>query len=158
MTGRQASIASWSHQLCVYISIQADLFPIYLRAISNPTLSRQMTGIQNTSFAHVFMCCATKNAKVTIVALSSLRHLIILHAVMVPLSAIPSTIDLSNNERLHVARCRHTAQDPPDSPLPRHQLPHHSQQTTRKHTRFRSVLPLLFPDGWTSPPSAFQAT
>jgi hypothetical protein len=27
-----------------------------------------------------------------------------------------------------------------------------------QRTRFRSVLPLLFPDGWTSPPSAFQAT
>ncbi|KAI0266645.1 hypothetical protein BGY98DRAFT_462744 [Russula aff. rugulosa BPL654] len=96
-----------------------------------------MTGIQNTSFAHVFMCCATKTAKVITVALSSLQRLIILHAVTASLSAIPSTIDHSNNERLHVARCRHTAQDPPDTLLSLvTNFLHHSQRTTRKRTCF----------------------
>ena len=37
------------------------------------------------------------------------------------------------NEQLHFARCRHTAQDPPNSSLRHHHLPvlsHHSRQTT----------------------------
>ena len=48
-----------------------------------------------------------------------------------------------NNERLHVARRRHTAQDPPDSPLPHHQFPHHTRQTTRKRTCISLVPSLL---------------
>ena len=41
-----------------------------------------------------------------------------------------------NNERLHVVRCRYTAQDPPNSPLPHR---HHSRQSTCKRTCFCSV-------------------
>ncbi|KAI0268493.1 hypothetical protein BGY98DRAFT_1190607 [Russula aff. rugulosa BPL654] len=47
------------------IAIQSDLLSIYLRAIPIPTLSRQMTGIQNTSFApsSCFILHASRNEK-----------------------------------------------------------------------------------------------
>jgi hypothetical protein len=68
-----------------------------------------------------------------------------------------------NNERLHVARRRHTAQNPPDPPLPYHQFPRHSRPATCKRTCFRFVLPFCL-DGWTDwhtleigPASVFQA-
>ena len=48
-----------------------------------------------------------------------------------PYAPAPSLPSRPSSEQLHVARCRHTAHDPQDSSLPRHQPAHHSQQTTR---------------------------
>jgi hypothetical protein len=65
------------------------------------------------------MGCAVKNAKVIAIALSSLKRLIALRAVTLSQAAIPAITQ--TNEQLHVARSRHTVQEPPDYPLPHHQ-------------------------------------
>ena len=113
----QTTIAPLSRASCTSISIQDDL-------------SRQMTGIREHFLRPVFMGCSTKQAKVIIIALGSLQRLIALRAaVCVEFSRILAY--LPSYERPLVARCRHV---PPGSPLPHHQLSHHSWQTTRKRT------------------------
>jgi Guanine nucleotide exchange factor in Golgi transport N-terminal len=67
-----------------------------------------MTGIP------VFVCCSTKNAKFFTINPHQLPPT--LHRLARPLPTIPAFIQ-TNNERLHFARCKHTVQDPPDSPL-----------------------------------------
>ena len=108
----------------------------------------------------VFVSCSTKNVTFISIALSSPQLSPTPHrlARRLPLCAPGHH---PNNERLHVAiaRCRHTAQDHPDSDssLPHRRLSHNSRQTTRRRTCFRSVIPLLFLDGCIGPLSAFQA-
>ena len=75
---------------------------------SGPTRGRRLlalTGIQNISFA--------PSSRVAQSTLASLQRLVPVRTVS--LSAIQSTLHHPNNDRLRVARRRHTAQDPPDS-------------------------------------------
>jgi len=76
-----------------------DLFSICLRAVPSLTLSLHfiMTDGWHTEdlLRPVFMGCATKNAKVITIALSSLQRLIALRAVS--LSAIPAVIQTMND-------------------------------------------------------------
>ncbi len=130
----------WSHQLCVYCDTLSNM-----PASDSESLSRHMAGIHNTSFALSSWAAQRKMIK------------------LLPCPQLPPTphrlarcLPLCdpgyhpNNERLHVATCRHTAQNPIDSSLLHHQLPHHSWKTTRKRMCFRSALHLLFLDGWTN--------
>ena len=103
------------------------------------------------------MSYSTKNAKfITIALISSLQRFIALRAVSLP--TIPAFIQTMNvNEQLHFARCKHTVQDPPDTPLLITDFPTIHGRLLANVRAFRSVLPLLFPNGQTGPPSAFQA-
>ena len=139
----QTTIASLSRASCTSISIQNDL-------------SRQMTGIREHLLRPVFMGCSTKKAKVIIIALGSIQRPIALRAsVSVEFSGIPA--NHPSNERPLVARCR-PGHVPAGSPLPHHQLSHHSWQTTRKFTCFRPVLSLLFLQSTDGPPAILFKT
>jgi hypothetical protein len=135
-----ATIAIQDYLLLIYCTCERFRVRLY---------QDRMTDLRNTSFAPSSCAAQLKTPKLSPVPSAHSN---------IALRAVSLSGHHPNNERLHFARCRRTAQDPPDCPHPYHQLPHHSRQTTRKATCFRFVLPLLFfPDGWTSHPSAFQA-
>ena len=87
----------------------------------------------------IFMGCATKNAKVVTVALGFLQRLIALQNVR--LSATPALIQTTNDCTLQRVDIQLKILQTLLSVSP---ASHHSQQTTRKRTCFRSIVTLLF--------------
>jgi hypothetical protein len=85
----------------------------------------------------------SEKCKAITIALGSLQRLVAMRAVS--LSAIPAIIQAMND---YILQGVDKKLDPPNFPLPNHQLPYYSRQTTRKRTvRAFVVFHLLF-NGW----------
>lgn len=131
---------------CASVFQEDDLFPICLREIPSLTFSPHMTGVQKNSLA-AFTGCATMNTKSS--SLPSVPSNASSSCVPSPYLQPPAIIQTMEDCMSQGADIQLEIFQ--NSSLPHHQLPHHSRQTcqtTRKRACFRSVLPLLFLDGW----------